>query len=445
MANTVCQNPAVDYFSLSRQQAEQSTSPFNWDSEPALVNSDSCDSILPSPTSPNPIFSKVPYTLPKENPLPASSERKGSTSQAFDFGTFEDWMRWDDPADAALSPTSDFFPELKLEPLSPTMSGLELSRNIPNLIPNTIDEAAVFGDDNMVENGEPLFQNAQNNLMSSPILDIPPREGLYSTPLSWSRPQMGNAIPQMRRSQTVPQPQQSIMYSRTLTPQEEIQLRAIAMPQTQVPSKHFPASPTSSTASPIQSPITRPARPINSHSSNSLKRKSSHNCSSDSNSDGEDEISTHSSARHPPIKKTAHNMIEKRYRTNLNDKIALLRDSVPSLRVMTRKCSRAEGQDDKDGDEDMEEDLQGLTPAHKLNKATVLSKATEYIGHLEKRNKHLQKENASLKSRIEAFEMLLMSQQSQARPSPLNPMQQQQQQQQQQQKAGSGNMQRGRY
>src|SRR4051812_19105548 len=83
--------------------------------------------------------------------------------------------------------------------------------------------------------------------------------------------------------------------------------------------------------------------------------------------------------------------------------------------------------------------------SNKPNQATVLSKATEYIGHLEKRNKHLQKENASLKSRIEAFEMLLMSQQSQARPSPLNPMQQQQQQQQQQQKAGSGNMQRGRY
>jgi hypothetical protein len=28
-----------------------------------------------------------------------------------------------------------------------------------------------------------------------------------------------------------------------------------------------------------------------------------------------------------PPKKTAHNMIEKRYRTNLNDKIAALRDS----------------------------------------------------------------------------------------------------------------------
>lgn len=65
-----------------------------------------------------------------------------------------------------------------------------------------------------------------------------------------------------------------------------------------------------------------------------------------------------------PVKKTAHNMIEKRYRTNLNDKIAALRDSVPSLRIMS-KSARGE---DTTGDR---EELQGLTPAHKLNKATV--------------------------------------------------------------------------
>jgi hypothetical protein len=53
-------------------------------------------------------------------------------------------------------------------------------------------------------------------------------------------------------------------------------------------------------------------------------------------------------------------MIEKRYRTNLNDKIAALRDSVPSLRVMGKKGSRGE----------LHEDLQGLTPAHKLNKVS---------------------------------------------------------------------------
>ncbi|PSR81056.1 helix-loop-helix DNA-binding domain-containing protein [Coniella lustricola] len=103
-----------------------------------------------------------------------------------------------------------------------------------------------------------------------------------------------------------------------------------------------------------------------------------------------------------PVKKTAHNMIEKRYRTNLNDKIAALRDSVPSLRVLS-KSARGE-----DTTEDREE-LHGLTPAHKLNKATVLSKATEYIRHLEKRNNRLNDENSAMQQRITAFEKLFMA------------------------------------
>ena len=103
----------------------------------------------------------------------------------------------------------------------------------------------------------------------------------------------------------------------------------------------------------------------------------------------------------PAVKKTSHNMIEKRYRTNLNDKIAALRDSVPSLRVISRV--KGEGEDDDD------EDLEGLTPAHKLNKATVLSKATEYIQHLENRNKRLALENGTLKARLDSYDKVALS------------------------------------
>lgn len=108
-----------------------------------------------------------------------------------------------------------------------------------------------------------------------------------------------------------------------------------------------------------------------------------------------------------PPKKTAHNMIEKRYRTNLNDKIAALRDSVPALRVMVHRLERQDS--DEIEDEYAEEDLGGLAPAHKLNKATILSKATEYIAHLEKKNKALARENNQLRNRVEGFEMLVMS------------------------------------
>lgn len=82
----------------------------------------------------------------------------------------------------------------------------------------------------------------------------------------------------------------------------------------------------------------------------------------------------------PKKEKTSHNMIEKRYRTNINDKILALRDCVPSLRCVVTGGTRPN------------EDLDGLTPASKLNKATVLTKATEYIFHLQKRNALLMKE-----------------------------------------------------
>jgi hypothetical protein len=96
-------------------------------------------------------------------------------------------------------------------------------------------------------------------------------------------------------------------------------------------------------------------------------------------------------------KKSSHNMIEKRYRNNLNDKIAALRDSVPALRVISRTNNADSG----------DEDLEGLTPAHKLNKATVLSKATEYIKHLQKQKNRMEVEIAELKNRVASYERMI--------------------------------------
>ncbi|TVY75968.1 Sterol regulatory element-binding protein, partial [Lachnellula suecica] len=368
MAST-SQNPVIDYFSLNRQRSQHSSasiSPsFVWDSnpynDPALASSDSCDSLLTSPTSPeSAIFPTDSLTLPKED----------LSNQSFDFGSFEDWMRWDDPSDAALSPTSDFFPELKVEPMSPNMGGLEVYGGGVGGTVNTLDDSAIFVEDPVTE--EPLFQTSGSSV-SPPVVDIPQREGLYSTPLSWSRPAAGSRQP--------------TTYNGVLSPQEMSKLCDIAMPP-HIQNK-YATSQSSSASSP------------DAGTDNIKKRKSS----VEEYDEEEDDESPPPSrgGRHPPVKKTAHNMIEKRYRTNLNDKIAALRDSVPSLRVMSKKKSRGQ---------DVEEDLQGLTPAHKLNKATVLSKATEYIAHLESRNKHLSKENANLKARVDAFEILVMARQT---------------------------------
>jgi uncharacterized protein YhaN len=118
-------------------------------------------------------------------------------------------------------------------------------------------------------------------------------------------------------------------------------------------------------------------------------------------------------------KKAAHNIIEKRYRTNLNDKIAALRDSIPALRVMVHRLEHADDNVNNsasimdkikaEAGLDLEDDRDGVTPAHKFNKATILSKATEYIAHLEKKNRSLAKENSALRNRVEGFEMLVIS------------------------------------
>ncbi|KAK1755674.1 sterol regulatory element-binding protein 1 [Echria macrotheca] len=179
----------------------------------------------------------------------------------------------------------------------------------------------------------------------------------------------------------------------TLTPAQQERLKTIAMPpHLQYHSPKSAGSPDSSSSGHEKgagsSPDAGLAKPL------SRKRKSSAEMDDDDDDDDLD--------GHQPVKKTAHNMIEKRYRTNLNDKIAALRDSVPALRIMS-KSARGE-----DTTEDREE-LHGLTPAHKLNKATVLSKATEYIRHLEKRNNRLIEENNSMQNRIAAFEKLFMA------------------------------------
>ncbi|KAI5861359.1 hypothetical protein GGS23DRAFT_606251 [Durotheca rogersii] len=167
------------------------------------------------------------------------------------------------------------------------------------------------------------------------------------------------------------------------------------MPLTQFPYRSPKSEASPDSAGPIykSSSISSPEDQCPSSKLNGRKRKSS----VEVDDDDDDDLDSHQ-----PVKKTAHNMIEKRYRTNLNDKIAALRDSVPSLRIMS-KSARGE-----DTTEDREE-LHGLTPAHKLNKATVLSKATEYIRHLEKRNMRLIDQNSAMQQRIAAFEKLFMA------------------------------------
>ncbi len=218
--------------------------------------------------------------------------------------------------------------------------------------PRTIEEADTvdnfddfleFGDSLML--GDEALYNVDWNLEDTPPHDDNSYDGgLYSTPLSWDPPNMSHAPKQENLRPVYP----STMNTLSLAQQE--QLRSIAMPDiSRYHKQHSPQSATSSRtfkSSSLGSP----------EHDDSRKRKSSASADDEDEEDEDD-----AEGQPPPVKKTAHNMIEKRYRTNLNDKIAALRDSVPSLRAGKKNVKGESNSEER-------EDLHGLTPAHKLNK-----------------------------------------------------------------------------
>ncbi|RFU28591.1 hypothetical protein B7463_g7761, partial [Scytalidium lignicola] len=373
-----------DYFSIpaSTQRSQNlATPPIYWDtklySELSLVSS---DSTIPSPTSPKSIcFPPRAYSLPELY--------HGSIKTEDDFNSqpYDSFTLWEDNAESNMDPSlSHFFPELKLEnTFSQAMAGLDTTGNpIPTglqptdtIMSGTIhDPASVFGEDPITEG--PLFESPTVN--TPPNAEAQSRKTFYNTPAQ----QPSYQIP--RVSRPVTRGTAAALKTELSSPQET-RFRNIAMPS----KSYAPPSPSSASSGSPPPVDTRSCR---------RKRKS--------DDESPPEARDYHGRHHAPVKKTAHNMIEKRYRTNLNDKIAALRDCVPSLRATS---STGTGSAVKRGKGDTAEDLQGLSPAHKLNKATVLSKAAEYIAHLEKRNKALCKENAAYKGRIEAFEILMLT------------------------------------
>jgi hypothetical protein len=91
-----------------------------------------------------------------------------------------------------------------------------------------------------------------------------------------------------------------------------------------------------------------------------------------------------------------HNAIEKRYRTNLNEKIDCLRQGIPSL-------SRTSSSGSNSGDEDLGETR--WDGQQKYGKAAILTRALDYIKHLENTTQRLGGEVESLKGRTGSLDM----------------------------------------
>lgn len=90
--------------------------------------------------------------------------------------------------------------------------------------------------------------------------------------------------------------------------------------------------------------------------------------------------------------KQAHNKIEKKYRININTKIAGLQKIIPS--VASEKTAFETGFDKKDDNDCL---------SQRLNKSIILERATNYILHLQEREKKLEKEVNDLKMKVTYF------------------------------------------
>ncbi|KAF7999430.1 hypothetical protein HF325_006106 [Metschnikowia pulcherrima] len=107
--------------------------------------------------------------------------------------------------------------------------------------------------------------------------------------------------------------------------------------------------------------------------------------------------------------KSAHNVIEQRYRNKINDKFTALQHSVPTLRVILDKRDPSMSEEglkeshlgDLDALSDSSVNLEGLEPATKLNKGTILAKTVEYIKFLEGKNKSLTMEYQQVLARAQ--------------------------------------------
>lgn len=107
-----------------------------------------------------------------------------------------------------------------------------------------------------------------------------------------------------------------------------------------------------------------------------------------------------------PRAKSAHNLIEQRYRNKMNEKFQVLRDSVPVLREYKRASNSTKDEDygNEDmgqmGDEQVEGEL-AMAPVKKLNKGIILTKSIEYIKYLESKNQRKMMEYQQLLERAE--------------------------------------------
>ncbi|KAF4995248.1 hypothetical protein FDECE_12863 [Fusarium decemcellulare] len=305
-------------------------------------------------------------------------------------------------------------------------------------------KGAEYFDDNALDNALSDDEEGLDNMSleehlskieTMPPPEVPPREGLYSTPLSWEKPEPGLRMEPNFGMGESPGGMNVAGYGQTmpgvgnqvLSNDEQRRLLAIAMNTGRTPASYMPPSgfglgfgaglgsglpPEFNTSidSILGTPSGEQSQKQTPTPADSTKAPSRNQ---DIKTEASSETGTALSSTRPQLQRTntgtsitdkgkdkmklgdrtAHNDIERKYRTNLKDKIAELRNAVPALQSIP-----------EDGIEEGEGNSQR---APKVSKGTVLTKATEYIQYLERRNKAIMKEHQELARRLQAFEQLL--------------------------------------
>ncbi|KZL85005.1 helix-loop-helix dna-binding domain-containing protein [Colletotrichum incanum] len=364
-------------------------------------------------------------------------------SEAAALESVDYWIQFDDDEEQKLggsfeidfsrrsNPTPNYRPRPAANRLNPMSTTPGLGAG---LYTNPVFKPEDFMDDTALDNAlsdDEDFLESMNlgdqlgKIDSQPPQEVPPREGLYSTPLSWEKP-----APGLRMNPLFGMGGMGGMGAPMLDP-EQRRLLAIALntggrsSATGLGSgmgfgvgadlgpefaslENFDANMATGNLSdiakgPEQSALHKGKQKEKATVKEEAQSQRPHVSRTNTNATG---MSEKSKDKAKTGDRTAHNDIERKYRTNLKDRISELRDAVPSLKSIP-----------EEGGEDAEADSQSQR-GPKVSKGTVLTKATEYIHYLERRNKAIMREHQELARRLQAFEQLLSAQTRQPFPMP---------------------------
>ncbi|ORY61603.1 uncharacterized protein BCR38DRAFT_487351 [Pseudomassariella vexata] len=257
----------------------------------------------------------------------------------------------------------------------------------PSPVEDFIDDSAL---DHALSDGDDFMAFDDSLMKRDPTQprDVAP-ERLYSTPLSWEAPQPGVHMDSY------------LNLNPTFNDPERQRLLAIALGTGMAPTAtntpgSRPSTSTEFTFEMHHSPASSDSTSNDFEPRRKTPPKSSRPSQASFATETKEKPKTKNSER------AAHNDIERKYRTNLKDRISDLREAVPSLRSIPEDSH-------DDGDSPVM-----ASRAPKVSKGTVLTKATEYIRQLERRNRNMSQKNEELTRRLQAFEQLLAA----ASPSP---------------------------